>query len=68
VPGDGRRLEQGRVKAYRTVVTVFALTFVGLGFALLVITALRGGGVGLVIGALFIALGAGRLYLLRMRK
>jgi hypothetical protein len=56
------------VKAYRTVVTVFALTFVGLGFALLVITALRGGGVGLVIGALFIALGAGRLYLLRMRK
>jgi len=56
------------VKAYRTVVTVFALTFVGLGFALLVVTALRGGGVGLVIGALFIALGAGRLYLLRTRK
>jgi hypothetical protein len=56
------------VKAYRTVVTVFALTFVALGFALLVVTALRGGGVGLVIGALFIALGAGRLYLLRMRK
>ena len=55
------------MKAYRTVVTVFALTFVGLGFALLVVTALRGGGVGLVIGALFIALGAGRLYLLRRR-
>ena len=56
------------MKAYRAVVTVFALTFVGLGFALLVVTALRGGGVGLVIGALFVALGAGRLYLLRMRK
>ena len=56
------------MKAYRTVVTVFALTFVGLGFALLIVTALRGGGVGLVIGALFVALGAGRLYLLRKRK
>ena len=55
------------MRAYRTAVTVFALTFVGLGFALLVVTALRGGGVGLVIGALFVALGAGRLYLLRRR-
>jgi hypothetical protein len=55
------------MRAYRTAVTVLALTFVGLGFALLVITALRGGGVGLVIGALFVALGAGRLYLLRRR-
>ena len=55
------------MKAYRAVVTVFALTFVGLGFALLIVTALRGGGVGLVIGALFVALGTGRLFLLRRR-
>ena len=55
------------MRAYRTAVTAFALTFVGLGFALLVVTALRGGGVGLVIGALFVALGAGRLYLLWRR-
>ena len=55
------------MRAYRAAVTVFALTFVGLGFALLVITAFRGGGVGLVIGALFVALGSGRLYLLRRR-
>jgi len=55
------------VRAYRAAVTVFALTFVGLGFALLAITAFRGGGVGLVIGALFVALGAGRLYLIRRR-
>ena len=55
------------MRAYRAAVTVLALTFVGLGFALLVVTALRGGGVGLVIGALFVALGAGRLYLLRRR-
>ena len=56
------------MRAYRTVVAAFALTFVGLGFALVVVTAARGGGVGLVIGALFVALGAGRFYLLRMRK
>ena len=55
------------MRAYRAAVTVFAMTFVGLGFALLVITAFRGGGVGLVIGALFVALGSGRLYLLRRR-
>jgi hypothetical protein len=55
------------VKAYRFVVTVFALTFVALGFAMLVVTALRGGGVGYPIGALFVALGSGRLYLLRRR-
>ena len=42
--------------------------FVGLGFALLVVTALRGGGaVGFVVGALFVALGVARLYLLRRR-
>ena len=56
------------MRAYRAAVTVFALAFIGLGFALLVVTAFRGGGVGLVIGALFVTLGAGRLYLLRMRK
>jgi TRAP-type mannitol/chloroaromatic compound transport system permease large subunit len=56
------------VKAYRAIVTAFALTFVALGFAMLVVTALRGGGVGYAIGALFVALGSGRLYLLRMRK
>ncbi len=56
------------MRAYRVAVAVFALTFVGLGFALFVVTALRGGGVGLVIGALFVVLGVGRLYLLRMRK
>ncbi len=56
------------MRAYRAAVTVFALTFIGLGFTLLVVTAVRGGGVGLVIGALFVTLGAGRLYLLLMRK
>jgi hypothetical protein len=56
------------LKAYRVATTVFALAFVGIGFALLVVTALHGGGfVGYVLGALFVAAGAGRLTLLRMR-
>jgi hypothetical protein len=51
---------------YRAAVAVFGLTFVAIGFALLVVTALHGGGVvGFVLGALFIAAGAGRIYLLR---
>lgn len=53
---------------YRRFATVMAATIVVLGFALLVQTARHGGGsVGFVIGALFVALGAGRLYLLRKR-
>ncbi len=51
---------------YRVAVAVFGFTFVAIGFALLVVTALHGGGVvGFVLGGLFIAAGAGRLYLLR---
>ena len=56
------------MRLYRLGVAVFAAVFVGLGFALLVVTALRGGGVvGFVLGALFVALGAARLHLLRQR-
>jgi hypothetical protein len=44
--------------------TVIAL----LGFGLLISTAWHGGGVsGYVIGAMFVGLGSGRLYLLRKR-
>jgi hypothetical protein len=54
--------------AFRMLATLLAITIVGLGLALLVVTALNGGGVvGFVTGALFVALGAGRLYLLRKR-
>ena len=48
---------------------LFALAFLGIGIALLVVTAARGGGlVGYLLGVLFIALGVGRLYLLRTRR
>jgi hypothetical protein len=53
-------------KLYRRAVALFAVTFVAIGVALLVVTAVQGGGVlGFVLGALFVALGAGRLTLLR---
>jgi hypothetical protein len=56
------------VRAYRLGVAALALTFVGIGFALLVVTAVHGGGiVGFLLGALFVAAGAGRLALLRRR-
>ena len=54
------------MKLYRSVVAVLALVFVGIGISLLIVTAASGGGVlGFVLGALFIALGVGRLTLLR---
>jgi hypothetical protein len=47
---------------------LLALTMVGLGIAILAVTLARGGGVGVLLGALFIAAGAGRLYLVRRRS
>jgi hypothetical protein len=52
-------------RAYRTSVLLFGVVAIGLGVAITVVTALRGGGVGLLIGPLFALLGAGRIYLLR---
>lgn len=53
------------MKLYRRAVTVLALLFVGIGIALLAVTAAAGGGVlGFVLGGLFVALGVGRLTLL----
>ena len=51
---------------YRRAVAVLALLFVGIGVALLAVTAAHGGGIlGFLLGGLFIALGVGRLTLLR---
>jgi hypothetical protein len=53
---------------YRRAVLGFSLVFVGIGLALLVVTAANGGGVvGFVLGALFVALGAGRFTMERRR-
>jgi hypothetical protein len=56
------------VKAYRTSIAILSVVFVLLGFGILIRTAIAGGGVGFVFGALFIALGTGRLWLLRKRS
>jgi hypothetical protein len=55
---------------YRTGSIVLSIAIVALGIAMLVVTAARGGGplsVGIVVGVLFCALGAGRLFLWRDR-
>ena len=54
------------MKVYRWAVAALAVTFVAIGIALLAVTASRGGGVlGFLLGGLFVALGIGRLTLLR---
>jgi hypothetical protein len=54
---------------YRNSIAVFGVVFVGIGVALVVVTARNGGGaLGYVLGVLFVALGLGRLYLLRARR
>jgi hypothetical protein len=53
------------MRAYRAAVVLFAVAFVAIGFALLVVTTAQGGGaLGYLLGGLFVALGAGRLTLL----
>jgi len=53
---------------YRRSTQVFGVLAIVLGAAILVETALLGGGVvGFVFGVLFVALGAGRLYLVSRR-
>jgi len=53
---------------YQGATALFGVAFLGIGIALVVVTAANGGGVlGYVLGLLFVALGIGRLYLLRAR-
>jgi hypothetical protein len=53
---------------YSKAVVAFGLAFVAIGLALLVVTAVNGGGVvGFVLGGLFVALGVARVQLERKR-
>jgi hypothetical protein len=57
------------LNAYRALVALFAILFMGIGIALVVVTAIHGGAAfGYLTGVLFFALGVGRLYLLRKRR
>ena len=70
VPGDGHGVARrgDRMIWYRRSIYVFSGVFVLIGLALLVVTAINGGGlVGFVLGALFVALGVGRIQLERKR-
>jgi hypothetical protein len=54
---------------YARAVLAFSALFVGIGVALLVVTAVHGGGVvGFVLGGLFVALGVARIQLERTRR
>jgi hypothetical protein len=53
---------------YRRTVTVMALVFIALGVTMVVVSVVRGGGVGVVLGGLFVALGIGRLLMLRGKR
>ena len=54
-------------RIYRALTFVLSLAFVGVGVALLAVTAAHGGGAGYLFGALFIAAGAAGVYLLLRR-
>jgi hypothetical protein len=49
---------------YREATRFLAVATMLVGGAMIVVTARHGGGVGYLIGALFVAAGAGRLYLI----
>jgi hypothetical protein len=54
---------------YSRAVVALSAIFVGIGVALLVVTAVHGGGVvGFVLGGLFLALGVARIQLERTRR
>jgi hypothetical protein len=57
------------VNLYRGGIAVFGVAFVAIGIALVAVTAAHGGAVfGYLVGVLFVALGLGRLYLLRSQR
>ena len=69
MPRHGRGRAAGGKRFYRFGIFGFALVFIGIGIALLVVTTVRGGAAfGYLVGILFVALGVGRLYLLRARR
>jgi hypothetical protein len=53
-------------EGYQLAVRIFSVIIIGFGLAMIAVTLARGGGplaVGLLFGALFVALGSARLYL-----
>jgi hypothetical protein len=56
------------MRIYGGLTLLLALAMIGLGVAIVVVTLVHGGGsVGVALGTLFVAAGAGRLYVLGRR-
>jgi hypothetical protein len=53
------------VSNYRLATAAISIVTMGLGVALIAVTFVHGGGIGILLGLLFLVLGAGRLYLAR---
>jgi hypothetical protein len=53
---------------YRSLMQLTAGLMIGLGVAIVAVTLWYGGGVGVLIGVLFVAAGAGRIWLLRRSR
>jgi hypothetical protein len=56
------------VTYYRNSIVVLSAVFIALGVTMVAVTLVRGGGVGVIIGCLFVALGVGRLLMLRGKR
>ena len=56
------------MRAYRTATVALAVVFIGIGIALVVEAAVVGGGLGYLLGLLFVGAGAGRLWVLLARR
>ena len=53
---------------YRRLSLLLSLTMIGLGVAMVAVTLIHGGGtLGIILGPMFVAAGAGRLYVFRAR-
>jgi hypothetical protein len=56
------------MRLYGGLTLLLALVMIGLGIAIVVLTIVHGGGtVGVALGTLFVAAGAGRLYVMGKR-
>ncbi|MBA3841627.1 MAG: hypothetical protein H0X39_03245 [Actinobacteria bacterium] len=55
------------MSVYKQMVTLMALAMIALGAAMVVITLTHGFGIGIILGLLFIAAGAGRLWMVRRK-
>jgi hypothetical protein len=56
------------MSTYTGLVTAIALLTILLGLAMLAVTLANGFGIGVILGLLFVAAGAGRIYVMRKAR